>query len=218
MPTVKQHVPPQNVKLRVEPADGSHPFIGTYGEQTLQSSFPTKPEVYQQGYWQAGEFKRWADPEDNYFVIEETQKEENPKDTVGSTKVPISVVPATVLTELALGLAEGAIKYGKYNWRSVGVRYSIYYDATMRHLISHFEGEDIDPDSGLNHITKAISSLTVLRDAMIQGKWTDDRPMPSKEGNPIIEANRAFKEVQAKHKDCGKHYDRHSIEERKRGT
>jgi hypothetical protein len=135
----------------------------------------------------------------------------NPKDTIGSTKVPISVIPGTVITELALGLAEGAIKYGKYNWRAVGVRYSIYYDATMRHLISHFEGEDLDPDTGLNHITKAISSLTVLRDAMIQGKWTDDRPLASKEGNPINSANSAFKVVQGKHKDCELHYDRESI-------
>lgn len=214
MPTVKQHVPPQGVKLRVEPADGSHPYIAQYAEYTLETSYPTK-SVYQLGYWVAGEFKRWAYPEDNYFVIDE--KQENPKDTVGSTKVPISVIPGTVITELATGLAEGAIKYGKYNWRAVGIRGSIYYDATMRHLISWFEGEDIDPDSGLNHITKALSSLAVMRDAMIAGKFTDDRP-PVVGENPIIAANAKMKEVQAKHKDCGKHYDRHSIEERKRGT
>lgn len=136
---------------------------------------------------------------------------------VGSSKIPISVIPGTVITELALGLAEGAIKYGKFNWRVVGVRYSIYFDATMRHLISFDQGEDTDPDSGLNHITKAISSLTVLRDAMLQGKWTDDRP-PASVNLPVAEANRAFKEVQAKHKDCGKHYDRQSIKDRELGS
>lgn len=38
------------------------------------------------------------------------------------------------------------------------------------------EGEDIDEESGLSHITKAITSLVVLRDAMIQGTLEDDRP------------------------------------------
>jgi hypothetical protein len=62
----------------------------------------------------------------------------------------------------------------------IGVRASIYYDATMRHLMQWWEGEDIDPDSGLSHITKAITSLVVLRDAMIQEMFTDDRPPKSK--------------------------------------
>ncbi len=34
----------------------------------------------------------------------------------------------------------------------------------------------IDPDSGMSHITKAIATLVVLRDAMLQDKFTDDRP------------------------------------------
>jgi hypothetical protein len=46
----------------------------------------------------------------------------------------------------------------------------------MGHIIQWWEGEDVDADSGLSHITKAIASLTVLRDAMIQDMLTDDRP------------------------------------------
>lgn len=73
-------------------------------------------------------------------------------------------------------MLEGTAKYGRHNYRAIGVRGSVYYDATMRHLFSWWEGEDIDPDSGLSHVTKAICSLVVLRDAMMQGKFTDDRP------------------------------------------
>ena len=72
-------------------------------------------------------------------------------------------------------MLEGAAKYGRHNYRAVGVRASVYYDATIRHLFSWWEGEDIDPDSGMSHITKAITSLVVLRDAMIQNMMTDDR-------------------------------------------
>ena len=46
----------------------------------------------------------------------------------------------------------------------------------MRHLVGWWEGEDLDPDSGLSHVTKAIASLVVLRDAMLNGKCEDDRP------------------------------------------
>jgi hypothetical protein len=106
-------------------------------------------------------------------------KPTNPKDAVGIRKAGLSVVPANVLLELSVAMTEGAAKYGRHNWRTGGVRASVYYDATMRHLMCWWEGEDKDPDSGLSHVTKAIASLTVLRDAMLQGTCTDDRPPSS---------------------------------------
>ena len=109
-------------------------------------------------------------------------KPTNPKERFGIRKVSMSVVPATVLSEVAVGMTEGAVKYTPYNWREAGVRASVYYDATMRHLMRWWEREDIDPDSKLSHITKAICSLMVLRDGMIQGVMTDDRP----DGNLIL--------------------------------
>lgn len=104
------------------------------------------------------------------------EKPSNPKDVVGIKKAPLSVVPMPVVAEMGLGMMEGALKYGRHNYRAVGVRSSVYFDATMRHLISWWEGEDVDPDSGMSHIAKALCSLAVLRDAQIQGKAEDDRP------------------------------------------
>lgn len=103
-------------------------------------------------------------------------KETNPKDIVGTRKAPMSTVSGPVMAEVGVAMLEGACKYGRHNYRAVGVRASVYYDATQRHLISWWEGEDLDPDSELSHITKAITSLVVLRDAMINNKVTDDRP------------------------------------------
>lgn len=109
-------------------------------------------------------------------TTESIVKQSNPKDAIGSSKVPMSTLPVPVLMECALGMLEGAIKYRRHNYRVIGVRASVYYDATMRHLGAWWEGEDIDPASGLNHVTKAITSLMVLRDAMIRDKMIDDRP------------------------------------------
>lgn len=103
-------------------------------------------------------------------------KPTNPKDTVGVRKAPMSTVSQLVLAEVGVAMLEGALKYGRSNYRVKGVRGSVYYDAAMRHLRSWWEGEDIDQASQLSHITKAITSLIVLRDAMILEKFTDDRP------------------------------------------
>jgi hypothetical protein len=102
---------------------------------------------------------------------------ENPKDSVGVKRWRQFIhVPMSVLCELGVAMLEGGRKYGRANWRVAGVRASVYVDAAMGHIIQWWEGEDVDADSGLSHITKAIASLTVLRDAMIQDMLTDDRP------------------------------------------
>lgn len=109
-------------------------------------------------------------------------KSTNPKDAVGIAKAPLSTVSAPVLAELGVAMMEGALKYGRHNYRTIGVRSSVYYDAVMRHMMAWWEGEDIDPDSELSHVTKAIASLVVLRDAMLQEILTDDRPPRAKQG------------------------------------
>lgn len=109
-------------------------------------------------------------------------KDTNPKDAIGCKKPPLSTLPMPVLFEVGAAMLEGACKYRRHNYRISGVRTSIYFDATMRHLAQWWEGNDIDPDSGINHITKAIASLVVLRDAMMNDKVYDDRPPKAKEG------------------------------------
>lgn len=135
------------------------------------------------------------------------QKDTNPKDAIGITKVPLSTVSMQVineleaymgpvnpivLAELGLGMMEGGLKYGRHNYRVAGVRASVYYDAAFRHRAAWILGQDIDPDSGLNHVAKGIATLTVLRDSMIQGNWTDDRPPKGVECGLIRDALSAW--------------------------
>ena len=108
--------------------------------------------------------------------INQSVKDTNPKDSCGIKKVPFSTLAAPVIAEMGLSMLEGALKYGRHNYRVVGVRASVYYDAALRHLSAWWEGESIDPESGLSHVVKAMAGLMVLRDAEIQGKLTDVRP------------------------------------------
>lgn len=137
-------------------------------------------------------------------------KDTNPKDAVGISKVPMSTVPAQVIAEIGLGMLEGSLKYGRHNYRIAGVRSSVYYDAALRHLIAWWEGQDIDPDSGLSHITKAMASLTVLRDAMINDKLNDDRPPPQLDQDWVAKLNKAAKDLIAKYPNPVPAYTRNS--------
>lgn len=126
-------------------------------------------------------------------------KPTNPKDAIGSRKVGMAAVPAQVVMELGLALGcEGAPKYGRHNYRIAGVRASVYYDAAMRHLMAWWEGEDIDPDSGLPHVVKAMACLAVLRDAQINNKLIDDRPPLPRQGW-VAELNKKAEELLAKY-------------------
>jgi len=104
------------------------------------------------------------------------QEVENPKEACGGAKPPMFNVSPAVLAEVGLGMCEGGRKYGAYNFRATKVKYSTYYDAVLRHFFAYHAGEDIDPDSGVPHISKLIASAIVLRDAEIHGMLIDDRP------------------------------------------
>jgi len=121
-------------------------------------------------------------------------KNSNPKDAVGIKKVPFSTVPTPVVAEIGLAMLEGGRKYGRHNYRKIGVRASVYYDAFMRHITAWWEGENIDPDSGLNHLTKAMACLVVLKDAINVNNWVDDRPPKVKEGW-VQELNKKAEEI-----------------------
>ena len=112
-------------------------------------------------------------------------KDSNPKDSVGCTKPPLHCIPMPVLFEVGMGMYEGGWKYREANWRVIGVRASIYFDAAMRHLTAWWDGEDIDPASKIHHISKVMSCLAVLRDCQMQAEngsgvsYKDDRPPKS---------------------------------------
>lgn len=123
-------------------------------------------------------------------------KASNPKDAIGVRKWRyFTTIPMTVMAEVGAALFEGARKYGRHNYRSAGVRSSVYVDAAIGHIMQWWEGEDIDADSGLSHITKSITSLVVLRDAMIQDMLTDDRPPKAKLDSVRADLQKAIDEM-----------------------
>lgn len=105
------------------------------------------------------------------------EEEPNPKAAEGRKKPGMSAVPIPVLQEMGVGMAEGAFKYGRHNYRASPIVASDYYDAVTRHLQDWMEGVDLDPECPVSHLSKAMCALAVLRDAEIAGTMVDDRPL-----------------------------------------
>lgn len=130
------------------------------------------------------------------------KKDTNPKYLAGIKKVPLHCIPTGPLFELGLAMLEGSRKYGRHNYRAIGVRASVYYDAATGHIIDWWEGEDIDPDSGVHHLIKAMACLLVVRDSMLMGNFNDDRPLRYPERHGRADFNEQVKKIVEKIPDC----------------
>lgn len=108
-------------------------------------------------------------------MISKRKDDLNPKDRLGVKKVPLCLVPMVSLIEMAMAFAEGARKYGAFNWRRKAVKRSVYIEAILRHAIALNAGEDIDPDSGLPHEAKLMACGAIMLDARRAGCLIDDR-------------------------------------------
>lgn len=100
----------------------------------------------------------------------------NPKDLVGARKPGLSALPLPPVAEAGVVCQLGAQKYGRHNWRRDAVVSSAYFDGAMRHLVKWWEGEDIDPESGVSHLAHILAGIAILRDAQMRGQMIDDRP------------------------------------------
>lgn len=130
-------------------------------------------------------------------------KDTNPKDAIATNKLPVNLWPASATAFGCIGLANGAFKYGRSNWRNTGVRASVYVDAVKRHLDDWYEGNESDPQDGVHNLSGALASLAILVDAICTGKLVDDRNFNGvgyRKAREMMEPHMArLRELHAKH-------------------
>lgn len=133
---------------------------------------------------------------------------ENPKDTIGSDKLPLHLWPTTATAMGCIALLNGALKYGRSNWRAVGVRSSVYVDACQRHLAAWFEGEEVD-EEGVPHLAAALACLAIIVDSQAAGTLRDDRQYPGGHRKLIDSLTPHVKRLKALHekRTPPRHYD-----------
>lgn len=94
-------------------------------------------------------------------------------------KDPIHLVPPDAIKAMAKVLDVGAKKYDLRNWEK-GAKYSVPYASLMRHLLSFWEGEDLDPESKLPHLYHVLMNAAFLIRYYEQFEELDDRPKKEK--------------------------------------
>lgn len=93
----------------------------------------------------------------------------------GSKPIQLHGIPWESLKEIGKVYDFGASKYEDYNFRK-GYRWSLTYDAMMRHQWQFWNREDRDAESGLHHLAHAAWHAITLLFFSLTGRGTDDRP------------------------------------------
>lgn len=127
----------------------------------------------------------------------------NPKTLMGRRKSPmLSVIPPASLIYESDAMRYGAFEaprkdgskgYGPYNWRDEAIEAMVYVDATIRHLLSWVDGEELAPDSLVHHLGHAKGTLGILIDAIENDTVIDDRPKVRKNAAARMLAERVQK-------------------------
>lgn len=144
--------------------------------------------------------------------MKDTTKPSNPKDLIGSTKLPLSLVPGTSKAYQALGHLEGMLKYGLVNWRECGVRASIYMDALERHYEKFKNGEWEDPQTLVPHLGSMLACIGIIVDAYECGKLVDDRPKQAPVGPMIDRMEANVRHLHEMFKDKAPHHYTHEAQ------
>jgi hypothetical protein len=100
-------------------------------------------------------------------------------------KLRMDLLSIQAIEGIAEILTFGAKKYGDRNWEK-GLNYSRVFAALLRHLFAWWQGEDIDPESGLHHIDHVACNAHFLQHFIKTISGLDNRPSTLKKQQPEI--------------------------------
>ncbi len=93
----------------------------------------------------------------------------------GQKLARFDLIPELPLYALAEHAGRGAQKYEDHNWRK-GFPWSIAFAALNRHLWTWWNGEDVDPELGSNHLDAVAWHALTLREFTETHPELDNRP------------------------------------------
>lgn len=119
----------------------------------------------------------YDDPTKPNHAYGDPEPNQDPKGVEGDKKTPLQLLPPVFMAAVAWALKTGFIKYGPWNWRKQKVECQTYVGAIRRHLDAWQDGQDIDPESGLNHLAHVGACVAIILDAEANGTLVDNRPL-----------------------------------------
>lgn len=85
-----------------------------------------------------------------------------------------TLIPREAMDAMARAFGYGEKKYQRGNYKA-GIEYTRLAASCSRHLFAWLAGEDIDAESGNNHIDHALASLAMLAYHMEHSPTLDNR-------------------------------------------
>ena len=104
----------------------------------------------------------------------ENNKKESQALRYNEGKLKWSLVDFKSLESMVKVLEMGAKKYAPYNWKK-GMPVSEVSESLLRHMFAFLEGEDTDPESGIDHLGHVLCNAMFLSYIMKERKQFDDR-------------------------------------------
>lgn len=89
-------------------------------------------------------------------------------------KLQWSLVDFKSIEGMVRVLEMGAKKYDRHNWRK-GMPITQVSESLMRHLFAFLDGEDLDPESGLRHISHVMCNAMFIEYILREKPHYDDR-------------------------------------------
>jgi hypothetical protein len=90
-------------------------------------------------------------------------------------KPMMSLLPPHAMIAVGRVLTFGAKKYDRDNWKKVPNAKIRYLDAMFRHGFQYLSGEEIDSESGENHMAHIICCASFILDAYESGNDLPER-------------------------------------------
>lgn len=89
-------------------------------------------------------------------------------------KPGVDQIPPEVLLDWGRVFTYGERKYARDNWKR-GNDWHEFYGSLLRHALKWWQGEDLDPESGLPHLAHVLWNAGALHYFQLRGIGQDDR-------------------------------------------
>jgi len=91
-----------------------------------------------------------------------------------NNKPRLELIPASGIDAAGRAMTYGSKKYADHNWAN-GFDWDRLTGSLMRHLQAWRSGEDVDPESGLNHVDHICANSMMLAAHVNEGLGNDNR-------------------------------------------
>lgn len=102
------------------------------------------------------------------------EQEENKAKKFDNGKPDLSILPVPALKLMSAAFTYGAGKYGRNNYKN-GLEVTRTLSAALRHIYAFLDGENNDPESGVNHLGHALASVAMTVYNLEKNPSKDDR-------------------------------------------